>query len=252
MATGMVCPCGLDHGLARVRGRAQHVELAALTLVEDGHDAAADELIFAPGEQLAGRMVGHADHAVGRGHEHGVGHAAEHVREVVLVDRGLAQLLAHALERLLQLAEFVARPPTFEWPRIVALRDAVGALDQRGDRLVHALASPPGHYEARTAAPTPPSAPETISAFWICETSSLSKRERASGNRARARASDLDLDFTRRFAAWRCPAWSAPVARTGESRCAPCCRDVAGPSPGVQLVAGDVAHHDARAAWHRV
>ena len=102
----------LHHGFARVLRGAQHVELAALAFVEDRHDAAADQLFFAPGEQLAGRLVGHADHAVGRGHEHRVGHAAEHVGQVVLVDRRLAQLLAHALERRLQLAELVA-PPDF-------------------------------------------------------------------------------------------------------------------------------------------
>ena len=92
------------------------------------------QLFLAPGQQLAGRLVGHADDAVGRGHEHRVGHAAEHVGQVVLVDRGLAQLLAHALERGLQFAELIA-PAHFQRPRVVALRDPVGALDERGDGL---------------------------------------------------------------------------------------------------------------------
>ena len=137
----------LDHGFARVGRGAQHVEFAALAFVEDGDDAASHQLVLAPGEQLAGRLVGHADHAVGRGHEHRVGHAAEHVGQVILVDGGLAQLLAHALERRLQLAELVA-PADFQRPRVVAVRDAIRALDERADGLVHAPARPPGEDEA--------------------------------------------------------------------------------------------------------
>src|SRR6185295_10737650 len=64
-----------------------------------------------------------------------------------LVDGGLAQLLPHALERRLQLAELVASPD-LERPGVVTLRDAVGALDERGDRLVHAAPGPPGQRES--------------------------------------------------------------------------------------------------------
>ncbi len=85
--------------------------------------------------------------AVGRGHEHRVGHAVEHVGQVVLGDGGLAQLLPHALERRLQFAELVA-PSDFERPRVVALRDAIRALDERGDGLVHAPTRPPGEHES--------------------------------------------------------------------------------------------------------
>ncbi len=45
----------------------------------------------APVSRLCGE-VGDADRAVGRGHEHRVGHAVEHVVEVVLRDGGLARL----------------------------------------------------------------------------------------------------------------------------------------------------------------
>ena len=79
---------------------------------------------------LQAAQLAHLDDAVGRGDEHRVGHAVEHAVQVVLVDGGLAQLSAHALERLLQLAERIA-PLHLEGARVVALADAIGAPDER-------------------------------------------------------------------------------------------------------------------------
>ena len=54
------------------------------------------------------------------------------VFEIVLGDGGFVQFLPHALERELQIAEFVVAHHG-ERPGVVALADAVGALHQRGD-----------------------------------------------------------------------------------------------------------------------
>ena len=214
-------------------------------------DAAADQLFLAPREQLAGRLVGHADHAVGRRHEHRVGHAAEHVGQVVLVDRRLAQLLAHALERRLQLAELVA-PADFHRARVVALRDAIRALDQRRDRPMHAASGPPGEREAereRDERRGRRRAAATCAAGARCIESNCVRAAVESG-RALARA-DLDLDFADGLRRDRCPATTRRSARTGTMALrvmSPLPPRPGGATRKISLPA-DIAQHDAQ---HRV
>ena len=146
--TGMVWPLArLDDGLARVGARRAACRIRRARVRRGCEMMPRPTSSSSPqASSLQADVVGHADDAVGRGHEHRVGHAAEHVGQVVLVDGGLAQLLPHALERRLQFAEFVA-PPDFQRPRIVAVGDAIRALDQRVDGLMHAPARPPGEDE---------------------------------------------------------------------------------------------------------
>ncbi len=206
--------------------------------------AAADQLFLAPGEQFAGRLVGHADDAVGRGHEHRVGHAAEHVGQVVLVDGRLAQFLAHALERRLQLAELVAAAD-FERSRVVALRNAIGALDERGDGGVHAAAGPPGERQADRERDDSQAAGQQQRLAHLHALHRIELRAcRARFLRAFARA-DFDFDFAdglRRHDARH-------GLHIGTQRCAGAARDagvtVCLAPPGVDLVTRGVAQHHA-------
>ena len=97
------------HGLAGLLRRLQQIEVLALALVEHREDAAAEQLLLGVAQQLAGGGVGDLDHAVRGGHEHRVRHAVEHAVQVALVDRRTAQAAAHALQRLLQVPELIAR-----------------------------------------------------------------------------------------------------------------------------------------------
>ena len=139
------------HGLARLVRGLQQVEVLALALVERRGDAAAEDLLFGVAEHLAGRGVRDLDDAVRRGDEHRIGHAVEHAVQVVLVDGRLAQLGAHALERLLQLAELVAAHH-IQRAGVVALPDALRAADQRDDGLLELAAGAPAEGGADEAA----------------------------------------------------------------------------------------------------
>ena len=57
----------------------------------------------------------------------------------------LPQLAAHVLERLLQVAEFVAAPH-FHRAGVVALADALGAPDERGHRALQLAHRAPRQY----------------------------------------------------------------------------------------------------------
>ena len=135
----VACP---DDRLAGFLRGLQQVEALALALIEHGDDAAAEDLFLAEGEQLAGRRVCDLDHAVRRGHEHGIGHAVEHAVQVVLVDRGLPQARAHALERLLQLPHHVVAQH-LDGSCVITLSDALGALDERHDGALELVGGPP-------------------------------------------------------------------------------------------------------------
>ena len=133
--TGMVCP-------ERVRTTVSRVSCAACSRSKSARSRSsstarmllAEQLLLGVAEQLAGGGVGHLDDAVRRGDEHRVRHAVEHAVQVALVDGRDAQAAAHALERLLQVAERVALARHLERARVVALADALGALDERVDR----------------------------------------------------------------------------------------------------------------------
>ena len=93
---------GAQHGLAGLARRLQQSNSRALALsgVQQDRDAA-DAVPPRCSRSAAGRARWPSDRAVGGGDEHRVAHAVEHAVQVVLVDGGLAQRLAHALERLL-------------------------------------------------------------------------------------------------------------------------------------------------------
>ena len=93
-----------QHRLARLRPRMHRIEAGAVRFVDESRERPAEEVRLGEPEQLLRRLVAAAHDAVGRGHEHGVGKTVEHGVQVILRDRGLAQLLAHALERELQIA----------------------------------------------------------------------------------------------------------------------------------------------------
>ena len=118
--------------------------LSAITL----QDRLAENFLFGIAEELARGVVDALDRAVRRGDEHRVVHAVQHDVEIVLGDRRLAQLLAHALERFLQLAELVLAQHA-ERARVVALADAIGVPDERRYRLLDTPRHEPGDHEAR-------------------------------------------------------------------------------------------------------
>ena len=117
------------HGLARFLRRLQQIEAGALALLEHGDNAAAEEFLVGVTQQLARRQVRKLDHPVGRGDEHRVRHAVQHAVEVALVNGGLPQPPAHALERLLQIPERVLAAH-FDRARVVTLADPLGAPDE--------------------------------------------------------------------------------------------------------------------------
>ena len=95
---------------------------------EAGHRLAQQIGLRVP-KQFLGGLVAALDDPVRRGDEHGIAQAVEHRVQVILGDGRLGEVLAHAFERALQLAEFVPAHDG-ERPRVVALADAVGGLDQ--------------------------------------------------------------------------------------------------------------------------
>jgi hypothetical protein len=137
-------------GLARLLRRLQQVEALALALLERQHDAAPEDLLLAQGEQLARGGVGQLHHAVRRGDEHRIGHAVEHAVQIALVDRRVAQMRAHALERLLELADDVP-PPHLHRAAVIALTDPLGAPDQRRGGGLDAACGAPGEHGGRDA-----------------------------------------------------------------------------------------------------
>ena len=116
--------------------------------------------------------------------------------EVVLVDRGLAQPLAHALERGLQVAELVAAPDV-DGARIVALADAFGALDER--RRSARSSRRPTQLAATAAAASPSSAMIVVATMQVAHLPGLR------GGQARADAGAVDAARRRARAARRAP-----------------------------------------------
>ncbi len=158
--TGIVCPLRVRTTVSRVSCAAcSRSKLGALALLEDARMLRAEDLLLAVAEELAGGGVGQLDHAVGGGDEHRIRHAVEHAVQVVLVDGRLAQPAAHALERLLQLAELIPAAHLHR-ARVVALADALGAADQRVDRALDLVHRTPG--DDRSPEP-PPSASASAS-----------------------------------------------------------------------------------------
>ncbi len=150
-ATGIVWPLRVRMTrLARLLRRLAQIKRLALALIQHGADGAADELLFAVAEQPPGGGIGDADDAIGRGDKHRIRHAVRDAVEIVLVDRRRAQLAAHALERLLQIAKLVAAQH-IERPRVVALRDAIGAPDERAERPLDPASGAPAEDRGEAA-----------------------------------------------------------------------------------------------------
>jgi hypothetical protein len=101
-------------------------------LVDEAHQRLAQQIGFLVAEQFLRGLVAALDDAFRRRHQHGIAQAVEHRVEIVLGDGRFIQLLPHALERELQVAELIVTHHG-ERPGVVALTDPVGALDQRGD-----------------------------------------------------------------------------------------------------------------------
>ncbi len=132
-----------DHGLPRVERRRFHRECCALVLRQQHRERPAGEIFLAVAEQPHGRVVDALDDAVRRRDEHGVVHAVEHARQVVLRDRRLLQLLPHAIERHFQVGDLVVARDLVR-PRVVAFADALGRADQLDDRPLETLREHPG------------------------------------------------------------------------------------------------------------
>ena len=156
----------------------------------------------------------------------------------------LAQLAAHALERLLQLAELVAAHDV-ERTGVVALADAVGAADQRGDGLLDLAAGAPAERNA------PPSAPSSRKPAGDQQrrTQLVAARRRHALDEAGDRSSGRpgathDAHFAERLAAWRRPGCSRPSRESRLDGLAPARgrSQRASRLPLVQHVAGGVAH----------
>src|SRR5450759_4268854 len=119
---------GPQYRFAGFLRRLLQIKSLTLALIEHRDNAFAEELLFAEAQKPARRGVRHFNDAVRRGHKHSIRHAVEYAVQIVLVDRRLPQFGAHALECVLQLAQIVA-PQHIEGSGVVALGDAVGALD---------------------------------------------------------------------------------------------------------------------------
>ncbi len=105
-----------------------------MRLVDEADQRLAEQIGFRVAQQPLCGLVAALDEAVRGGHEHRIAQAVEHGVQVILGDGRFGELLAHALERVLQFAELVAARDV-ERPRVVAFADAVRRLDQRRDRL---------------------------------------------------------------------------------------------------------------------
>ena len=124
---------GAQHGLARLGRRAAEIEGAAVGLVDEAAERLAHQVRVAVAEKALRRLVAALDDAVRRSDDYRVAQAVEHRVEIILGDGGLAELLPHALERMLQLAEIIAARD-MEGTGVVAFPDAVRRADERRDR----------------------------------------------------------------------------------------------------------------------
>ena len=123
---------GAQHRLARLRRGMRRVEGAAMHLIDEANQRPADQLIGGIAQQQLRGLIAAFDEPVRRGNEHRIAQTIEHGIEVVLGDGRFVQVLPHALERKLQIAEFVAAHDG-ERPGVVAVADSIRALDQRRD-----------------------------------------------------------------------------------------------------------------------
>ncbi len=121
-----------QHGLARFLRGMRRVERAAMHLIDEAEQWLADQFRGGEAQQQLRGVIAALDDAIGRSHEHRVAQAVENGVQVILGDRRFVQVLTHALERKLQIAELVA-PHDRERPGVVALADSIGALHQRRD-----------------------------------------------------------------------------------------------------------------------
>jgi hypothetical protein len=76
-------------------------------IVDEARQRFAHEFGLLITEQTLRGFIATLDDAVRRGHQNGVAQTVEHGVQVVFGDRGLGEILPHALERILQFAEFV-------------------------------------------------------------------------------------------------------------------------------------------------
>ncbi len=109
METGMVWPLAVRSTVSRASG-AECVGSKALRCTSSMKPSKrlADQFIRGIAQQQLRGLIAALDDAVRRGDEHRVAQAVEHGIEVVLGDGRFVQVLPHALERELQIAEFVA------------------------------------------------------------------------------------------------------------------------------------------------
>ncbi len=101
-------------------------------LVDQTDQRLVHQLGFLVAQQAFRGFVAALHDAFRRSHQHGIAQAVEHRVQIIFRDRGFIQLLAHALQCKLQVAEFVVADHR-QGPRIVALADSIGALHQSGD-----------------------------------------------------------------------------------------------------------------------
>ncbi len=101
--------------------------------IDEADQRLAEQFLLGVAQEMLRGFVAALDEAVGRGDQDRVAQAVEHGIQVVLGNGGFVQLLPHALERELQIAEFVVALHG-ERPGVIALADSIGALHQRGYR----------------------------------------------------------------------------------------------------------------------
>ncbi len=138
---------GAQHRLARFGRGIGQIEGAAMHFIDEADQRLAEQFRLGIAEQLLRGFIAAFDEAVGRGDEHRVAQAVEHGVQVVLGDGGFVQLLPHALERELQIAEFVVALHG-ERPGVIAFADSIGALHQRGNRRRQPAGDEPGSEQS--------------------------------------------------------------------------------------------------------
>jgi hypothetical protein len=101
-------------------------------VVDETDQRFAQQLLFRITQQMLGRFIAALHHSIGGSHQHGVAQAVENGVQIVLGDRGFVELLPHALQRKLQVAQFVV---TYhgQRPGVIALADAIRAFNERGN-----------------------------------------------------------------------------------------------------------------------
>ena len=110
----------------------RQIEGLSVHLVDEADQGLAQQIAFLVAQQSLRGLVAALHDAFRRRHQDGIAQAVEHRVEVVLGDGGFIQLLPHALERELQVAELIVAHHR-ERPGVVSLADPVGGLDQRCD-----------------------------------------------------------------------------------------------------------------------